>query len=307
MDGGLSVSSPTVSEGVDQVREESTEDGGTMTASRKKFALAILIAVHCLGPVTIAQIGDPSEPPVDDSKSAKSTIRPRPVAKTLEDYLRGREIKPTSIFNNEDETRESLRLEKISIAWKTDREKYKLDLVVDGKPIEFQGKKSKGSVFSDSEPIPVEHFNSLDEIAIFELRETSLLAFRFGFQVCSGMSCSVTGYLVLDLKTGAENWFASLGMFDRIRLFDIKNDGTPDFLVTTYRGAWNSCDYRIGYTAYTRTPDGSFELAIDPKEKAFEIIRRFKCPDGGNVEEYEEGFEVNWMEEVRKPRKLAEQ
>lgn len=220
------------------------------------------------------------------------------VHQRLQMYFGGKEIQPTGILNNVDPNKKSLELEGLTLTWLYEIDGPLVEFELNGKPITFKGKRSLNESTEGSEFDDMGFIGSWDRVALFETEKGSLALIEFSPHMCSGLMCGLSGYLLYDLKTGAENWFTAY--FDEaFHLYDFKGDGTPDYLAISYFGNHRAGNYGHRYEFFSRQDSGAFEVAKDDKGLAYYFKREYQGPwDPYDVKELDSRFEQHWFEKI---------
>jgi hypothetical protein len=233
------------------------------------------------------------DPPVEEKKT-QSPLTKEKVGKKLEYYLYGREIKPSVIVNNTERDQTEIDLENNKIKWIRDKKETRVD--INGDIFTLKDKSSINNA-DDSEKISGNIVDNWREIKFYKINNRKLIAINMGSEFCTGLMCSVSFYLIYDLKTRSKNFFGDFRTGIEMKLYDFGNDGTIDFLSTT-----NDFTYTPGieikhiYNLYTLEEEGIFQVKKDKKQKPFFIKRVFSSD---NYEELIDKFEQHWIEEIK--------
>ncbi len=221
------------------------------------------------------------------------------VAKKLEDYFDRREIKPSLIIENDYDGARKERVEEIKVSnhkitWFHSLEAS--ELKIDDDLITLEDKSSLNNP-NGSDKINGKIVNNWDKIKLFNVKGRKLIGIEIRHDFCTGLMCSVTFFLVYDLKTKSSNFFGDFRIDKEVRLYDFGKNRTIDFLSTT-----NDFTYTPGfeithiYNFYTLDKKGVFRLQKDNRRKPFFIKRVFSSD---NDEEFENKFEQSWIEKIK--------
>lgn len=233
------------------------------------------------------------KPPIDEKKT-QSPLTKESVEKKLEYYLYGREIKPSVIVNNTEEDQTEIDLENNKIKWIRGEKETRVS--INGDLITLKDKSSINDA-DDRQKINGDIANNWSEIKLFKFKDRKLIGINMYHDFCTGLMCSVSFYLIYDIKTKSKNFFGNFRTDTELKLYDFGNDGTIDFLSTT-----NNFTYTPGfevthiYNFYTLDEKGAFQLQKAKNLKPYFIKRVF---NSDNDEEFDNKFKANWIEEIK--------
>jgi hypothetical protein len=239
---------------------------------------------------------NPPEPPLEENKTQIPENTPRTkgaVEKKFENYLLSREIKPLLTINNDydgvrNEREETIKVSNHKITWfhsfKEARVKINDDL--------FSVKNESSLNDADDEAkIDGNIVNNWDEIKLFKINGRELIGISMGNSPCTGLMCSVSFYLIYDLKTKNKNFFGNFRTDIELKLYDFGKDGTIDFLSSTSNFTYTpGFEITNIYNFYTLNKKGVFQLQKDKNKKPYFIKRVF---NSDNEEEFDDKFEQN--------------
>jgi hypothetical protein len=233
------------------------------------------------------------EPPIEEKKIQSPQIK-ESVEKKLEYYLYGREIKPSVIVNNTEYNQTEIDLENNKIKWIRSEKETKVN--INGDLITIKDKSSLNKA-DESRKIQGNIVDNWREIKLFKGNDRKLIGINMGSEFCTGLMCSVSFYLIYDLKTKSKNFFGDFRTGIEMKLYDFENNGTIDFLSTT-----NDFTYTPGleikhiYNLYTLDEKGIFQLQKDSSQNPYFIKRVFSSDDN---KEFHNKFEQNWIEKIK--------
>lgn len=223
------------------------------------------------------------------------------VKERLEYYFLGRELKPWYIVNNPDWDKEKsdTTVGGHRIKW-TSSHKEQTTIDIDGDHFTLENKISlnkldEGWTGENSEAV---FGNSWRQIKLYDLGGRQLIGISMGYHPCTGIGCSVDFFLVYDLKTKNKSFFGSYRIDHEVRLYDFGNDGTIDFLASTYndQNYYQTGEIEQTYIQYIMDENGNFKIASDKNGKKYFFKRTFK---GKNYKELDKKFVHNWIEEIK--------
>lgn len=218
-----------------------------------------------------------------------------PIEKRLERYFYKNEIRPLIAISNTKGNQTEIHLANNKIRWISDNKETKIKINNDLFTLE-----DKLSINSADEDRKINGYiaNNWDEIKLFNFNGRKLIGIRMGNDPCTGLMCSVCFYLIYDLKTKSKNFFGTFRTEQDVRLFDFENDGTIDYLSTTYIGNVNSVEAQYVYELFTLDEKGNFNIQEDRSNQPYFIKRTFKVNGYEIVKEIDEKFEQNWIEKI---------
>lgn len=233
------------------------------------------------------------EPPIEEKKIQTPQTK-ESVEKKLKYYLYGREIKPSLIVNNTERDQTEINLENIKIKWIRSEKETKVS--INGDLITLKDKLSINNA-DDSRKIQGNIVDNWREIKLFKVNDRKLIGINMGSEFCTGLMCSVSFYLIYDLKTKSKNFFGDFRTDIEMELYDFGNNGTIDFLSTTNDFTYTpGLEIKHTYNFYTLDEKGIFHLQKDRSQNPYFIKRVF---NSDNYEEFGEKFEQNWIEKIK--------
>lgn len=270
--------------------------------------LALLISCHTrqpeLPPPTpnpVPLIEVPEDLPPEIAFEEYKTPLPQnkgSVENKFKNYLKSREIKPLLTIENDYDGLRGERVEEIKVSnhkitWFHSMESA--ELKIDGDLITIKDKLSLNNAHENRK---IDGFivNDWREIKLFNLNGRELIGIEMGNNPCTGLMCSVTFFLIYDLRTKSENFFGDFRIDNELKLYDFGNNRTIDFLGTN-----NDFSYSRGieithiYNLYALGPKGYFRLQKNSRQRPFFIKRVFSSD---NHEEVEDKFKQNWIEKI---------
>ena len=240
-----------------------------------------------------------STPVVETNPTAKRmSDQEIAVNQRLEMYLGGREIQPTAILNNVDPEKKTLKFERLELTWLYENDGLLVKFAINGKPITFKGKQSLNESTEGSWSDDLGFIGNWDRVRYFETINGNLALFEFSPHMCSGLMCGLTGYLLYDLKTGAESWFTAY-FGEAFGLYDFGGDGILDYLAISYFGDHRAGNYGHRYEFYARQDSGDLKVAKDDKGLRDYFKREYQGPwDPYDIRELDSKFDLHWFEKV---------
>lgn len=253
-----------------------------------------------ISPVLTSE-SSPPEPPFEEKKILpQNTKRTKGlVEKKIEHYLLSREIKPKLTIKNDysgvhNEKEETIKVSNHKITWFTSFKEAKIKIDDDLFSVKDESSLNNAD---DEAKIDGDIVNNWDEIKFFKVKDRELIGISMGNSPCTGLMCSVTFFLVYDLKTKSKNYFGDFRVDNELKLYDFGKDGTIDFLAAN-----NNFTYTPGfeithiYNFYTLDKSGIFQLQKDENQKSYFIKRVF---NSDNDEEFNKKFEQDWIEKIK--------
>lgn len=271
----------------------------------KHFALkslALVAAVTAFALTTYAQRPVSLEPPpIPVVTQTKKEIKKISVNEGLEEYFARAEIKPHMIVNNrEPGVDQPEALGKHRVKWiHSDDSNSKID--INGDVIALKGKLSLNHLrASDNDGGREVNFaNEWDQVRLYNFGGRELLGISMFYHPCTGIGCGVEFVLIYDLKTKNATFFGSYRDFTGFKLFDLGNDGTIDFLSSTYSELTPADPSVIvrRFNAYTMDENtDKFTVRKDAKGVPYFLKRVYE--EYGDTE-LDKKFEMNWFEKIR--------
>lgn len=246
--------------------------------------------------------------PVPDASPPPSLPREKPVKykppklsvkEKLESYILGAELEPWFIVNNIDrpEEKTEITVGGHKIKWSSVfKEETKID--IDGDVFSLKDKLSLNSLQDGDGADEVDFANRWDQIKLFQVGDRQLIGISMFNHPCTGIGCSVSFFLIYDLKTKSKSFFGSFRVPLELKLYDFGNDGTIDFLGATYndRNIYQTGEIEQIYGLYTMDEKGSFKVQSDKSGKKYFFKRTFKDE---TYKELDKKFVHNWVEEIK--------
>lgn len=254
-----------------------------------------------ISPVPITE-NEPPEPPLEEKKPKILQNTPRTkglVEKKFENYLLSHKIKPLLTIENDyngarNEREETIKVSNHKVTWFHSFEESKLK--IDDDIITIKDKSSLNSADSSGK-IECKIVNNWRKIKFFKINGRDLIGIEMGNDPCTGLMCSVTFFLIYDLKNKSQNFFGDFRIDYELKLYDFGNNGTIDFLGTN-----NDFTYTAGmkithiYNLYTLEKNGNFQLQKDKNKKPYFIKRVFISDDESEIDD---NFEQKWVEKIK--------
>ncbi len=240
-------------------------------------------------------------PPISETK-IESNQHKANVEEKLKKYLSNREIKPSVVINNDyagadAEREEVIKVSKHKVIWIYSYKETKIKINDD--IFTLKDKSSLNKADGDGK-IDSEIVNSWDEIKLFKRNNRELIGISMSRDFCTGLMCSVSFYLIYDLKTKSKTFFGKFRTDTELKLYDFKNNGSIDFLSTTNVSfsKTSGIEYSHIYEIYALDDKGNFNLQSDSNQKPY-FIKRVFSSDSEEEKELDEKFEQNWIEEIK--------
>ena len=249
-----------------------------------------------------------NETPQISEKSIKPKQTKKSIEKRLKRYFERHKIKPSMVINNEyngarDERVEIIKVSNHKITWFHSYKEPKIKINDDLFTLE---EKVSLNNADDSRKIEGKIVNNWIQIKLFKVNGRELIGIEMGNDPCTGLMCSVTFFLIYDLKTKSKNFFGDFRINNELKLYDFRNNGMIDFLGTTNVGFTYTAGFEFKhiYELYTLDKKGNFQRQLHINQKPFYFKRTFKTlevryKDDEDYKELEKKFEQNWMEEIK--------
>lgn len=243
----------------------------------------------------------PEPPPIPVVRQTKREVKKLSVNEGLEDYLDRAEIRPHMIVNNrEPGVDQPEALGKHRVKWiRSEEENSKV--IINGDVIALKGKLSLNHLrASDNDSGREVNFaNEWKQVRLYNFGERELIWISMFYHPCTGIGCGVEFVLVYDLKTKNASFFGSYRSFTEAKIFDLGNDGTIDFLASTYSELTPADALVIvhRFNAYTMDKNtGKFAIRKVAKGAPYFLKRVYE--EYGDLED-DKKFEMNWFETIR--------
>jgi hypothetical protein len=251
------------------------------------------------GPVRPIPVPEAPLPTPPKAKPSKYKPEKMSVKERFEGYLLGREVRPWFIVNNIDpfEEKTDVTAGGHRVKWTyTPKEETRID--IDGDIFTLNGKMSLNALYEGGGMEEVDFADSWDQIKLYDLGDRQLIGISMGSHPCTGIGCSVTFFLIYDLKTKNKSFFGSFRITQELKLYDFGNDGTIDFLSGTYSGLSDGIAKEISYIheLFTMDESGNFKPQSDKNGEKYFIKRTFKAK---NFVEFDKKFAQYWVEEIK--------
>lgn len=239
----------------------------------KIFTLIFLaLFTFCSAQQTQVSLQTPSptnqipELPVSETKNQLLQTK-ETVEEKLKSYLYGCEIKPSVIVNNTEHNQTKIDLENNKIKWIRSGQETKVN--INGDLVTLKDKSSLNDA-DDSGKIKGNSVDNWSEIKLFKVNDRKLIGINMGSEFCTGLMCSVSFYLIYDLKTKSKNFFGDFRTDIEMKLYDFENNGAIDFISTT-NDFTNTPGLEIKhiYNFYTLDEKGIFHLQEDRNQKPY--------------------------------------
>lgn len=268
-----------------------------------KIFLLLLLLISpsiCFNQKPVGPLSVPEELP-PKTKPFKYKAPKMSVKEKLEYYFLKTEIEPWYIVNNIDRFNEKsdITVGGHRVKWSGSyKEQTKID--IDGDVFSLEDKTSHKKL-DEGESVEGRNVNFADQweqIKLYDIGGRQLIGISMGSHPCTGIGCSVTFFLIYDLKTKSKSFFGSYRIDHEVKLYDFGNDGTIDFLSATYSGGSDGVAKEIVNTheLFTMDEGGTFKLQTDKKGKKYFLKRTFKAE---SYKELDKKFVHNWVEEIK--------
>lgn len=261
-----------------------------------------------VSPVPITE-SVPPEPPLEEKKPQIIQNTPRTIGlveEKFENYLINHEIKPLLTIENDYNGARQDRTQKVKISNHTITWFHSIEIInkstietlkikIDDNLISLKDKESLNDAGDGK--INGDFVNDWDKIKLYNIKGRELIGIEIRQNFCTGLACSVTFFLVYDLKTKNSNFFGDFRVDNRMKLYDFEKNGTIDFLATEIDNAYSSgLEITRTYNSYTLDKKGIFQLQNDKNKKPYFIKRVFISDDDSEIDDK---FEQKWVEKIK--------
>lgn len=146
-------------------------------------------------------------------------------------------------------------------------------------------------------PIEPRQVNKWDQIRLFELNENRrVIAISFIPEICSGLSCSVSGRLYFDVAAKSTSFFGAFRTDGEPKLFRFSGSDKPFVVATNFAGDPHgvTSSSAITYELYRLEDNGQFSGQRDKRGRKY-FIKHIEPPTDSLIPG---ALESNWIEDI---------
>lgn len=139
----------------------------------------------------------------------------------------------------------------------------------------------------------VDFANNWRQIKYFKYNDQELIGIEMDNYPCTGHGCSVSYFLLYDLKHKTKNFFGTYEMIGELQLFNFNNgdDGQLDFISKTNANKGVTTIYEL----FSLGEDGIFRIQKDSKGHEYQLKYTVIEDSTGKKETLDE----NWFEKIK--------
>ena len=232
---------------------------------------------------------------IDKNKKTESIEKPKTteisINEQLGTYFEYYRITPSITINNTERNQTVIQLSNHKIEWLNTGDETKIK--IDNDLFSIMDKVTLNNVH-DSED-SVNFANNWDEIKLYKYDDREIIGIRMQSDPCTGIGCSVSYYLIYDLKTKAKNFFGTFRTDNELALYDFRKDGKIDYLSKSFSGdAQDTTPMKFIYELFSMKPNGQFKQEKDTNGKTYQIIQTTFPEDTTRTDL----FEQHWIEKI---------
>lgn len=208
-----------------------------------------------------------------------------------EDSFEQYSIQPVMQLSNTGGNQREISLDGHRITWMDTEKETKIK--VDDDLFTLKDKKTLNIVWDHVDE--VDFANNWDEIKLFKHKGNTYIGIRMSYTPCSGLACSVTYFLVYDVRTKTKNFFGTFRTGDALALYDFGNDDKVDYIAKTYTEQQVGGTVQVTHRSelYSIEAGGLFKLQADSHHQPYFMERTFEM--GSSEKETTEKFTSNWI------------
>jgi hypothetical protein len=234
----------------------------------------------------------------ENAKIKNAEIKNKPIKteksinERLKNYFELYELKPLIVINNTEGNQTEIIFSNHKINWLNKDEEIKVK--IDNDLFSLKDKVTLNKVWENRKD-SVDFVNNWEEIKLFKYDGKELIGIRMNFAPCTGLGCSVSHFLIYDLKTKSKNFFGTFRTDNALKLYNFNNDDKVDYLSKTLNGdAHESTPIEFVYELYSMEKNGKFKEQRDNGGKIYQIKYITFPNDTTKIDK----FEQNWIMKI---------